>query len=326
MSRQPRWAIAIVAPLAAVLLVAVDSAAATKKFASVRGDHLSRGAPNAGTLEGGKRWKDSPWAKHLARHERAATFALPSLVAMVDKAARRVAKSFPKSLLSVGDMSLERGGPISGHHSHQNGRDVDVGFYAIDEKGRSVRLLAFSGFDGSGKNLSSPDVRFDDARNWTLIASMLDDPRVSVRSVFIASWLKARLLAHAAKVHAPRTTVERAAATMMQPPNAEPHHDHFHVRIACPESQRGKTCFDDSFARRSGPDGAGAALDALEHADPLRLVYNPHADMNPHEARSRAHLPRLSRRRKLERSRPACRAASDTFWEVRSNSRVEYAW
>jgi penicillin-insensitive murein endopeptidase len=238
-----------VATLLATSAASAAPSAAPKKVASRHADHLSKGAPNHGSLEGAQRWKDRAWAKHMVRHEKAATFALPSLVALVDKAARRVAKSFPKSVLSVGDMSLERGGPISGHHSHQNGRDIDIGFYAADAKGRSVRLVQFSGFDSAGKSMASPDVHFDDARNWTLISTMLDDTRAEVRSVFIASWLRTRLLAHATKIHAPKAQIERAAMVMMQPPNAEPHHDHFHVRIACPASQRGKTCFDDSFAR-----------------------------------------------------------------------------
>ncbi len=252
--------------LAAALSVSIATPslaqAANKKVASRHSEHLSKGAPNKGTLEGAQRWKDRAWAHHMVRHERAATFALPMLLSLVDKAAQRVAKAFPKSVLAVGDMSLEHGGPISGHNSHQNGRDVDVGFYAVDAKGRNVRLVQFSGFDSSGKSMISPDIRFDDARNWALISSMLGDGRAEVRSIFIASWLRARLLAHAAKVKAPKETIERAATVMMQPPNAEPHHDHFHVRIACPTSQRGKTCFDDSFAR-SAPKADGAT-DPLE--------------------------------------------------------------
>ena len=250
------------ATLVAVVLATSPTLAASKKTASRHTDHLSKGAPNKGTLEGAQRWKDRAWAHHMVRHEKAATFALPMLLSLVDKAAQRVAKSFPKSVLLVGDMSLERGGPISGHHSHQNGRDVDVGFYAVDAKGRSVRMVQFTGFDSGGKNMVSPDVRFDEARNWALISSMLGDGRAEVRSIFIASWLRARLLAHAAKTKAPKELVERAATVMMQPPNAEPHHDHFHVRIACPASQRGKICFDDSFARSAPkPDGATDPLE-----------------------------------------------------------------
>jgi len=55
----------------------------------------------------------------------------------------------------------------------------------------------------------------------------------------------------------PREVIERAAAVMMQPPNAEPHDDHFHVRIACVESQRGSVCHDDSIDRGDRSDGAG---------------------------------------------------------------------
>jgi penicillin-insensitive murein DD-endopeptidase len=225
----------------------------------------SKGAPNAGRLEGGRQWKDSKWALHMTRHEASATFALPELLRLVDGAARVVQRAFPRSVLLVGDMSKEAGGAIVGHHSHQNGRDVDIGFYAADEKGRAVRMVQFSPFDSRGRSVVSPDVHFDDARNWKLIAAMLGDRHADVRSIFIASWLRARLLAHAVKINAPAPLRERAATVMMQPPNAEPHHDHFHVRIACPATSRGKGCFDDSFARPS--PGAAGSEDGLAHTD-----------------------------------------------------------
>jgi penicillin-insensitive murein DD-endopeptidase len=228
----------------------------------------SKGAPNAGSLEGGRQWKDSKWALHMTRHEASATFALPELLRLVDGAARSVQRAFPRSMLLVGDMSKETGGAIVGHHSHQNGRDVDVGFYAADEKGRPVRMVQFSPFDSRGRSVVSPDVHFDDTRNWKLITTMLTDRHAEVRSIFIASWLRARLLAHAAKTNAPAALRERAAAVMMQPPNAEPHHDHFHVRIACPSASRGKGCFDDSFARpNQRSSAAGPSDDGLAHTD-----------------------------------------------------------
>lgn len=225
---------------------------------------VSKGAPNAGRLEGGRQWKDSKWALHMTRHEASATFALPELLRLVDGAARAVQRAFPRSVLLVGDMSRETGGAITGHHSHQNGRDVDVGFYASDEQGRPIRMVQFSPFDARGRSVVSPDVHFDDARNWKLITTMLGDRRAEVRSIFIASWLRARLLAHAVKINAPAALRERAASVMMQPPNAEPHHDHFHVRIACPAGSRGKGCFDDSFAR-SSPGASGA--DSIAHQE-----------------------------------------------------------
>lgn len=259
-----RAALVILLAIGAGAGAPASAQAGSKKPAPRNREHASVGAPNHGSLQGAKRWQDRPWAQHMARHERAATFALPVLVSLIDRAARRVAKAFPKSVLLVGDMSLEHGGPISGHHSHQNGRDVDVGFYAVDTKGRSVRVVQFTGFDSSGKNMVSGDVHFDDARNWALISTMLTDGRAEVRSIFIASWLRARLLAHGAKVKASKDLLERAATLMMQPPNAEPHHDHFHVRLACPLSQRGKTCFDDSFARTASTTGSAADAHAAQ--------------------------------------------------------------
>ena len=51
----------------------------------------------------------------------------------------------------VGDLSSEQGGKLSGHTSHQSGRDADVGFYATDARGRAVELDHFVAFAADGR-------------------------------------------------------------------------------------------------------------------------------------------------------------------------------
>src|SRR5690349_10977335 len=84
----------------------------------------SVGAPNDGALVGGVplepsaelrlRWPDGP------------RWALPSLVSMLERAAQRVGRRFPGSVLLVGDLSRREGGALPGHASHESGRDADV--------------------------------------------------------------------------------------------------------------------------------------------------------------------------------------------------------
>jgi penicillin-insensitive murein endopeptidase len=221
------------------------------------GSHVSLGFPNAGHLEGGKRWNDTKFARHLPRHAKEATFGMPGLVALLQNAARTVAKAFPKSVLTVGDISAREGGPLPGHHSHQSGRDVDVGFYISNDRGKPVLTEKFVAFDGEGRGSVEKKLSFDDARNWAFVAALLGDGRAEVRTIFVATWLKARLLREAARVKAPKEIVEKATALMMQPPNAEPHDDHFHVRIGCVPSQRGTVCHDDSIERGGASDTNG---------------------------------------------------------------------
>ena len=194
---------------------------------------------------------------------------MPGLLAVVHHAARVVTAHHPQSVLRVGDFSLEHGGPIPGHHSHQNGRDVDLGFYALDTRNRPVISSQFLAFDGAGQAVSSRGIRFDDARNWTLLNALLTNPRAEVRSIFVAFWLRTRLLRYGESIGSAKSVLERAAAIMMQPPNAEPHDDHFHIRIGCVQSQRGTICRDDSrvpFNASHGPrpiTPAEAATDRL---------------------------------------------------------------
>ena len=57
--------------------------------------------------------------------------------------------------------------------------------------------------------------------------------------VFISNPLRARLLAHAQKRPEYRQYIPLVTAHFMQPEHAEPHDDHFHVRIRCPKDQEG---------------------------------------------------------------------------------------
>jgi penicillin-insensitive murein endopeptidase len=208
---------------------------------------------------GAKRWADTRFARRLPDRRPETGWGMPGLVALVQRAAHRVAQRFPKSVLTVGDLSAREGGPLPGHHSHQSGRDVDLGFYTRNDRGRYVVPDKFVAFDGSGRASDRSGLAFDDRRNWALVQSLLTDGRTSVRAVFVASWLRARLLKHAASTGAPRELLVRAQTALLQPPNAEPHDDHFHVRIACVRSQLA-FCHDDSvdLGPRPGPAPSAA--------------------------------------------------------------------
>lgn len=68
----------------------------------------------------------------------------------------------PKAhVLAVGDLSAQYGGPVSDHHSHQSGRDVDLGlFYKRKPPGYPNAFI-----DGTEANLDTPAM-------WTLISKL----------------------------------------------------------------------------------------------------------------------------------------------------------
>jgi penicillin-insensitive murein endopeptidase len=199
----------------------------------------SIGAPNRGELEGAVRLQKAP---HLAVRDGAHTWGLPDLVRLLRSTADEVAGKHKGAVLFVGDLSAKGGGPLSGHNSHQSGRDADVGFFLVNSKGKSVNPKRFMAFSADGHSRDADWARFDDGRNWTLVEALLKDERV--RYVFVSNALKARLLKFASKKHVSEALMTRAASIMMAPDHVDVHDDHFHVRLSCPASS--KDCVEES--------------------------------------------------------------------------------
>lgn len=226
----------------------------------------SIGAPNGGRLVGGVKVKRSAT---ITVREGSATWALPELRDLLTRASREVARKVRGSALLVGDLSGPKGGVIAGHHSHQSGRDVDVGFYVTNSKGHPLPTKAFVAFDKDGAPRTGKKFpRFDDARNWAFVEALLTDRKANVRYVFVSNPLRARLLEYAkTKRKAPKALIERAAAAMMRPANVEEHDDHFHVRIACPESMRG-VCVEESRVSKPAAQSDDVYAEGAAHSAP----------------------------------------------------------
>ncbi|HEY1955370.1 MAG TPA: penicillin-insensitive murein endopeptidase [Polyangiaceae bacterium] len=230
----------------------------------------SVGSPTSGHLVGGARLGDEPYIRVMpADRAGDVRWGLGSLVGMVDRAARRVRHLFPGAVLNVGHLSKQGGGNIEMHASHESGRDADLPFYVDDAHGKQVFSEHMVPFRGDGTSAVWPGAHFDDAKNWALVAALLEDPVARVTHIFVSAPLRLRLLAFAAHAGVAEALRTRAAFTMVQPRGTLPHDDHFHVRIGCPEGMRG--CIENPavhFARRAphgrrhhevvAPDGHGA--------------------------------------------------------------------
>lgn len=209
----------------------------------------SVGSPTEGHLVGGARITESPYLRVVPVYAPGdVRWGLEALVGMIDRAARLVRKQFPDAVLSVGHLSKPGGGSVDRHASHESGRDADVGFYVKNHVGKPVYADHFVPFTADGTAPTWPGAKFDDARNWALVAAMLGDGRARITHIFVATPLRARLLAHAQKIGAPPALRARAAEVMVQPHGALPHDDHFHVRIACPAHMA--KCVELPTARR----------------------------------------------------------------------------
>lgn len=193
-----------------------------------------------GRLENGVLLRESSLVRYAGEYREGGNFyGTSQLVQLLERAAARVHQRLPGARLSVGELSAERGGSLPGHRSHESGRDVDIAFYMTDARARPYEPFAFAAFgaDGAGRGPNAM-LRFDDDRNWELVARLLSDPDARVQHIFVSNAIQRRLLRTAARRRAPRSVVARAEQVMVQPSHGHPHANHFHVRVYCNPHER----------------------------------------------------------------------------------------
>jgi len=239
-----RSVVLVAAFVSAALLLAQVAAATPPRAGSRRRVRAPRsvsvGFPWQGRLREGVELRESETVRRVGEYAPAGHFwGTHELVQLLERAARVVARRVPGSKLSVGELSKRAGGDIDGHGSHESGRDVDVAFYMLDGAGKPFEPFAFAEFDAEGRGKAPNEgLRFDDARNWELVARLVTDPDARVQYVFVGEALRARLLAEGRRRGASRAVLDRAAALLVQPGRGHPHRNHFHLRIYCDPSDR----------------------------------------------------------------------------------------
>jgi penicillin-insensitive murein endopeptidase len=197
----------------------------------------SIGRPWHGFLVGGLRLGESANMRLLPAHVETGHFwGTAELVTVLEHAANRVAAEAPGARLTMGELGKRGRGNIPGHRSHESGRDADIGFYLVDAAGVSYEEERFLHVGRSGRvRHVEAELRFDDARNWLFVQSLLEDPTAYVKYLFIARSLKRRLLEEAARQLAPEELRLRAERVLQPPLGSHDAHDgHFHLRIYCP--------------------------------------------------------------------------------------------
>jgi len=196
----------------------------------------SIGLPHRGTLTDAAALPDRGDGFTRFRKD-AVKWGMPRLVRTIERAARTVREAHPGTPpLVVGDLSMRHGGQTDRHRSHRTGRDVDLVFYALTPDGRPVQAPGFTryGADALGKpEKGTRWLRFDVARQWTLVKALVLAPEANVQWIFIARWLEAMVAEWAIAKGEDPEVVWQAEVVMKQPGDAAPHDDHLHVRLAC---------------------------------------------------------------------------------------------
>lgn len=198
-----------------------------------------------GHLEDGEFLSSSAAIHHVERFaEHGRFFGTRALVGLLERAAARVTELHGSARLNVGELSQEGGGDVVGHRSHENGRDVDVGFYVLDDEGVSVEPERFIRIGGSGRGGDGEQrLTFDTARNWAFIEALVTDEASPVQMIFVSQSIRRRLVRWARARGVDPEIIERAEWTLLPPHGVARHDDHFHVRIYCEPDER-EVCHD----------------------------------------------------------------------------------
>lgn len=178
---------------------------------------------SSGSLESAENFPDSGngFLKLFLPRDRG--WATRSLINTITHAAASVLSQYPNGeRLQIGDASSYLGGYVSGHASHQNGLDVDLRYYAVDQ--REVDPNYTGGFSEYFVKNGEVTSNFDLARNWALVKSMVGSGIVS--RMFVDPAIKAALCVF-------RGTAEATEALRRLRPYTN-HANHIHVRIRCP--------------------------------------------------------------------------------------------
>lgn len=215
------------------------------------------GAPSNGCLAGAVQLPESGPTWQAMRLSRNHEWGHPAMIDFIEDLSRVAARQPGWPGLYVGDISQPRGGPVSGHASHQIGLDVDFWYL----RPTRLDLSAAERERISANNVKARDERSVNA-NWTpanaaILKAAASDPRVN--RIFVTAPVKLQMCAEAG----PR---DQAWLGKIRPWWG--HDDHFHVRLNCPRGAAG--CVPQAAVPPG--DGCKEAIwwvtDALKPPDP----------------------------------------------------------
>lgn len=182
---------------------------------------VAAGRPNRGFLFNGVPLTNDGTRFRLEEPDNA--YGTAETIAGLNAAVTEVHRLFPETKpLSVGHISRAGGGWLRPHKSHQNGRDVDLGFYYSD--------------DSPWYRRASVD-NLDVGRTWALISAM--ERSAGLEYVFVDRSLHEVLRRHAEQIgEAPEFIVYMFDGPMPERGpiirHARGHQTHLHVRFASP--------------------------------------------------------------------------------------------
>lgn len=194
-----------------------------------------------GWLLRGRQLPRTPASYRRLRDDDPTYWGLPRLLRCIESASAQVAAVYPgREPWVVGDLSLPGGGAHPRHRSHRSGRDVDL-FFAANRRADGLSAAATSRFDRFGSVHTAEALRyparnaliFADGPNAKLVSALVDAGCAPVNWVLVSEGIKSRLLRWLAHFEEDPDRLEALMWLLHQPPGAEPHDDHLHLRLDC---------------------------------------------------------------------------------------------
>ncbi len=181
---------------------------------------------------------------HVIRPQRNRNWGHPRLVAAVQAIAKQVLAETGKSLL-VADLAQPRGGPVSGHASHQIGLDADIRFQLVGRGGPDAALRN----EGQETSMLTADAKEIDRSRWqgdqlAMLRAAAQLPGMD--RIFVNPVIKREACL--------ATSGDRRWLAKVVPWYG--HDGHMHIRLTCPVDSpdcRGQDAL-------GGDDGCGSAL------------------------------------------------------------------
>ncbi|MCX7943253.1 MAG: penicillin-insensitive murein endopeptidase [Deltaproteobacteria bacterium] len=148
------------------------------------------------------------------------SYGTEEVIKYIITAAKAVKEKFPDAPpLRINDLSAEKGGYIRPHKSHQNGRDVDIGFYyKYDEKDPKKKI-------------------FDLEKNWEFIKAVIT--KTDVQVILVDKKIQKQLYEFAKSIGENEDWLNSIFNSNEESliKHAKRHKGHFHIRFYSPRAQ-----------------------------------------------------------------------------------------
>ncbi|MEE2787227.1 MAG: penicillin-insensitive murein endopeptidase [Myxococcota bacterium] len=212
----------------------------TGSYTATASERQDVGVPQSGSLNNPSRLEPNPYCTV----RQATNYGTRQTVETLQKALVIVHnrhRGTPK--VHVGDISGPKGGPLPGHRSHQNGRDVDIGYYLN------------RGHDSARFRAATPET-IDRARTWTLIQALI--AQGNIQYIFMDHDLQRAIYTYAEHIiQLPKQTLTALfsfphgrAARRGLIRHWQGHIDHMHVRLLPPFKNTSSSLNADDHAHR----------------------------------------------------------------------------